>query len=250
MASSFDSESIAGRRRTSALRIIVTSPPGAGQGWLTQSLAGIYGLDLLAGPARPPGHRRGACQRRMDGLFPEGSIYRTRSAYSTKLVDRWMAMPVQVITIIRDPYDLFGLLHRRIEQQSLAETAAPTGRRERLGLPSLACYHDPALGLLTGQFDRILRRTLRWTRDDRVLVVRFEAMRDDPVRTLTAITDRIAPASPSSIELGMRAAASNRLREFSTAGADSPGDSLRFEHLLAFRDWHADAILQLGYAIR
>lgn len=230
----------------SGLRIIVTSPPECGQEWLTRVLASMYGLDLLAGNARPRGRRRGTCHRRDDAQFSEGAIFRTHSAYARKLVDRWMAQPVHVITILRDPYDLYHALSAR---PILAATLREASRQDRLGMPMPGVFADPHDDLLAGHFERVLRRTVRWRLDERVLTVRYEDLRDHPIRALAALAARIQPVRPAHIEFALRANAAERMRAFASpqpGGAEThPCDGLD-----VFRRRHADDIELLGYPLR
>ncbi|MFM9105268.1 MAG: hypothetical protein ACKOWF_01050 [Chloroflexota bacterium] len=232
------------------LRVIVTAPPHCGQPWLTEALAAAYRLERLAGADRPVGRRRGACRRRADAAFAPGSIYATRSAYSPRLVDRWRSQPVHIVTVVRDPYDLYAELDREQGARALAGVAAGfadgDGVFRATPLPGDAGVSDHLLR----RYEKLLRRSVRWSRDERVIAVRYEDLRDDPVRALAGIAARIHPLDPPAIEAALRTAAAARIRSVTPPGAPAPGASLRPGQLDDIRWRCADDISLLGYAIR
>ncbi|MGI9254078.1 MAG: sulfotransferase, partial [Thermomicrobiales bacterium] len=217
----------------SGLRIIVTAPPGSGQVWLTHTLASIYDLDVLSGDARPVGRRRGSCQLRADGQFAQGAIFRTHSAYGRKLVERWQSVPANIVTIVRDPYDLFAAMHHHVQTSS--HPAALDRLPRRFSMAGNHIEDEQAIRYLTDDFDRVLRRSVRWALDDRVHRVRFEDLRDDPVRTIAHLTAQIEPVPPGRIEYALQSAIIERRRSFDWPGNNPTSASLNAGHLDVFR---------------
>jgi hypothetical protein len=243
------------------LRIIIASPPRSGNHWIKCLLGTIYGLEELAGGSKP-GQKRRDLRRGGAGEIelPDGTIYHTHQAYGVDLVDRWIAMPAHVVTMLRDPYDLFVSYHRWVQEPPRERPEAAGNKERRQDRPrelmsGKPIDHPDTLAFLADGYDFVLRRSRKWIRDPRVTIVRYEDLHEDPVGTLRRLTGQIDPVGEERIRDALEACSIENMRAAAphtvkTGKVGSSREQLTEEHLRIFRERHAEGIAALGYAVR
>jgi hypothetical protein len=238
------------------MRIVVASPPKSGNHWIKCLLAEIYDLSVVEGERKEritaeslPGW--------VEGHFPDGSIIHIHNRCTTRLCDAIDAVPAHLVTIVRDPYDVFVSLYHWTQQR------AGRGLDRRQGRPRQAmvgkAIDDPdVLDFLAEEFAANIEQANGWLHGGRAHVVHYEALHADPQGELTRLANAIDPMSPGHIAAAIDACRADKMRQASEKMAwhirsAKVGDSremLRPAHLEIFRQRHAAGIRSLGYCVR
>ena len=239
------------------MRIVISSSPRSGNHWLKCLLSSIYDLDWLR-PSVQVGHRpddvRAWAER--DG-FPDNSIYFQHCRFNAKLCDALEAVPAHLVTIIRDPYDVFVSYYHWVQERA----ARQHGRKRPHKRDILAgkAIDDPVvLAYIANQFRSNISQANGWLHSGRAVIVRYEGLHHDPLAELTRATGQIAPVSPETIEAAIETCRSENMRQMKPkfawqVRAATVGDSRKHldEPILAvFREHHAELIRSLGYEVR
>jgi Sulfotransferase domain len=238
------------------LRILVVAPPKSGNMWIKCLLANAYGLAWVAEHRGPQGGGVAEFDAFVArGGFAPGTILHRHYPHSAELVERARAVPCELVTVVRDPYDLFVSYYEHLQSFGVG--------RERSGAASVVMKgkpldHPDVLGYLDHDFGRLLRRAVAWVESGDSLVVRYEDLHRDQAATLARLTAQIRPVAPAEIEAAVEACRADRMRQMSGnmakhVRAATVGDSrqrLGPEHLAIFRERHADAVRRLGYDVR
>lgn len=242
------------------MRIVITAAPRSGNHWLKCLLAEIYRLEVLQGGAKPATGKRDVKIRGGVPEMPDGTIFHQHRAYSREMVEAFLAMPARLVTIIRDPYDVFFSYHRWVQEPARLREGDLALRDRHAGHPRAALAERPlqdpsVLGYLETEFEKSLQRSVRWSQDPDVLVVRYEDLHAHARCTLTRLTDRIQPVSAGRIDDALASCAIDTMRAAlpHTVKSGAVGGSrgrLGEEHLRIFRERHGDAIRALGYPVR
>jgi hypothetical protein len=239
------------------MRIVITSPPRSGNHWLKCLLSRIYDLDWLR-PRHQVGHRpedvRAWAER---GGFPDNTIYFQHCRYSARLCDAFDLVPARLVTIVRDPYDVFVSYYYWIQEREARQHGRQKERRRNV-LIGKPLDHPRVHDFIANEFRANLSRAHEWARSGRAVVVRYEGLHRDPVAELTRATDQLAPVSPARIEAAIEACNAENMRQMKEKftwqiRAATVGDSRQrlSEPLLAvFREQHGDLIRALGYEVR
>jgi len=242
------------------MRIVISSAPRSGNHWLKCLLAEIYRLEVLQGGEKPATGKRDV--RQLGGVpeMPDGTIFHQHRAYNREMVEAFLAMPAKLVTIVRDPYDVFYSYHRWVQEPARMREGVAAVSDRHLGHPRAALadrpLQDPSvLGYLETEFEKSLERSLRWSEDPDVLVVRYEDLHEDARGTLKRVTDGIQPVSLGRIDDAIASCAIDTMRAAlpHTVKSGVVGGSrgkLGEEHLRIFRERHGDAIRALGYQVR
>lgn len=238
------------------MRIVVVSPPKAGNHWLKCLLGEVYGLEWLHGSDKPKG-RPAAYERWVErGQFPDGTVFHTHMRYTARFADAIASAPAHVVTILRDPYDLFVSLYHWVQERHARGLGRPGLRRDALAGRSL---DDPAvLRYLAKDFGMVLDRGLGWLESGRSTVVRYEDLHRDGVAALRSVTDRIEPVDDARLRLALESCTAERMRTRRTkmqwhvrsAVTGEGARALGPAHLGVMRKHHARRIRRLGYAVR
>ena len=239
------------------MRIVIAGPPKAGNVWLKCILSHVYDLDPL-GPSETPARPQLALFKAWaeQGGFPDGTIFHQHYDYSPELADAIAAVPAQIVTIIRDPYDTFVSSYFTI--QSHKDDGMRKGRRTDALLDKPLDHPDVLTYLRGGGFRNNMLRAKEWLESGRTAVVRYEDLHRDPVGALTALTSQLAPAPQDKIEHAVEACSADNMRKMGGGKskhvrAAKVGDSkerLGENHLAIFREQHAELIRSLGYEVR
>lgn len=239
------------------MRILVAAPPKTGNMWLKCLLGTIYDLRWLSPsefPKRP--NPEAFCQWVDAGHFPDGTIFHQHYPFDAALCDAADRAGVQLVTLVRNPYDAFVSTFFTLKQHRDEET----GRRNIRTPIAAGTLDAPEVieHIRNGGYRGNLTRARDWMQSGRATVVRYEDLHDDARAALAVATGVIAPASAETIDRAVRACSAENMRRRSQSMAKhvraaKPDDSLRRlneEHYAAFRDTHAEIIAELGYEVR
>lgn len=242
------------------MRIVISAAPRSGNHWLKCLLAEIYRLEVLQGGAKPATGRRDVKTHGGVPEMPDDSIFHQHRAYNREMVEAFLAMPAKLVTIVRDPYDVFYSYHRWVQEPARVRDGALSLRDRHVGHPRAALAERPlqdpsVLGYLETEFENSLRRSVRWSQDPDVLVVRYEDLHADARGTLKRLTDGIRPVSLGRIDDAIASCAIDTMRAslphtVKSGVVDGSRGRLSEEHLRIFRERHGDAIRALGYPVR
>ena len=90
------------------VRIVVVSPPRSGNHWIECLLGSIYDLEEFGGARKPDATKPRAFRDwAANGGFPDGTMFHLHCRYKAEFCDAIEAVPANVVTIVRDPYDAF-----------------------------------------------------------------------------------------------------------------------------------------------
>jgi hypothetical protein len=239
------------------VRIVIAGPPKAGNVWLKCIVANMFNLRQLTSketPARPQLDLFRAWAQA--NKFPDGTVFHQHYDYSDELADLIAAVPAQIVTIVRDPYDAFVSSYYNIQKHK--DDGLRQGRRTDVMLGKPLSDPDVLAFLRSGGFRNNMLRAKAWMESGRTHVVRYEGLHADPVAELTRLADAIQPVPREAIERAVDACSADTMRAQGGARAShvraaKVGDSkekLGPEHLQIFREMHGDLIRSLGYEVR
>ena len=235
------------------MRIVIAGPPKTGNVWLKRMLASAYGLRLLDAGEYPERAELAALEAWLATAgFPDGSIFHQHYAYSPELADALDAVPAQIVTIVRDPYDTFVSAYYAQQEQGDDVRRAEAIHGKALDSPEV--YEH----LRSGGFRRNMLRARDWIKSGRSRIARYEDLMQDPVAALRRLTDEIQPVPEERLRLAVEENSADSLRKM---GGDiakhvreaKVGDSrekLNEQHLAIFRSLHGQLIPELGYEVR
>jgi hypothetical protein len=190
--------------------------------------------------------------------FRDGSVFHQHYAYSPELADLAAAIPAHLATIVRNPYDQFVSFFFFVQTQADNAGRPATGKTRTADAMIGKPIDDPvALEYLERGFGADLRKGVAWVQSGRSVVVRYEALHEDPTTELVRATNRIAPVDPGRITAAIRdCEAQNLLRarkglrkRIRTATVGDWRNHLSEPHLALFREHHGELIRLLGYEV-
>jgi hypothetical protein len=244
-------------RETDFVRILIAAPAKAGNMWLKCLLGAIYELEWIKHgevPERPQVDELRAWLAR--GGFRDGTIFHQHFDYSDEFCDVVAAVPAHLVTIIRDPYDMFVSSYFTMQQH--IGTGKRTGPRAD-ALMGKPLDHPEVLAFLRADGYRPnLVKAHEWLHSGRAVVLRYEELHRDPHEALRRATEQVTPVPPDRIARAVEQCSAERMRQRSRGMAKhvraaTVGDSrnhLTSEHLTIFRERYADLIRALGYETR
>jgi hypothetical protein len=227
-------------------------------------LGTIYGLRVMRGSEKPGVTAAEAVWRwAQDGGFPDGSIFHLHRRFSPLFCNVIAAVPAQLVTIVRDPYDAFVSYYywsqqRAPKDQERQEKAERRHRQSMVGKP----LDDPAvLDFLADRkgFGSHLTDANGWLHSGRAIIARYEDLHHSPVEALTRVTEQITPVERGRIEAAIEGCRAENMRQDRSrkkawnVRAAKVGDSrerLTEAHLAIFRERYPDLIRSLGYEVR
>jgi hypothetical protein len=191
------------------------------------------------------------------GGFPDNSICFQHCRFSDRLCDALELAPAHLVTIIRDPYDVFISYYHWVQER----VARAHGRKRSHKRNVLAGrpLNDPVvLAYIAEKFGSNITHANNWLHSGRAVVVRYEGLHDDPVAELTRAADQLQPVAQESIETAIEACRSENMRQMKPKfawqiRAATVGDSrqhLDETALAVFCEHHRDSICSLGYDVR
>ncbi len=238
------------------MRIVIAGPPKTGNVWLKCLLAAMYDLKAF-GPRNSPERADHDAFRAWvaAGGFRDGSVYHQHYDYSDALADDIAAVPAHIVTIIRDPYDVFVSSFYTLQKH--AENENRKNRKSAVLMGKPLDHPDVYEWLAGGGFRNNLVKAKAWAGSGRTTVLRYEALIADPAAELGRLTETIAPAAVEKIAAAIQACSADAMRQNSRTASHvrtaKVGDSkgrLDDRHLAIFRDQYADLIRWLGYEVR
>lgn len=131
------------------------------------------------------------------GSLSDGSVLSTDIPCSAELENVATALGVQLVAILRHPFDLFVSMYDVAQQRAARERSdgedTPWGvmANQDIGNPAVQAY-------AAGAFQREIEWLSDWQTSG-CATVRFELLEADPAAALAAIADRISPLSPAEI---------------------------------------------------
>jgi hypothetical protein len=190
------------------------------------------------------------------GGFPDETIFHQHYDYAPELADALDAVPANLVTIIRDPYDAFVSTYYTLQLHAAEENRKGRKLTELMGKP----LDDPTVieFLRHGGYRNNLEKARDWAASGRAVVLRYENLSRDPLAELGRATAKIGPISADRLETAIDYCRADRMRQRTKGGskhvrAATVGDSVRQltpAHLEAFRVAYADIVEELGYPVR
>lgn len=239
------------------MRIVIAGPPKTGNMWLKCLLGRAYGLRWLRPFETPVRPDFAALQEWLaEERFPDHTIFHQHYDYSPELTAALRAVPAHLVTIVRDPYDAFVSTYYTLQHHAADQN--PKGRRftELMGKP----LDDPGVieFLRGGGYRNNLLKARDWAASGEAIVLRYEDLIRDPLRTLQQATAPLAPLTDDQLHVAIEYCSADRMRQRTKGGkkhvrAATVGDSrkqLSAAHFDAFREAYADLITELGYQVR
>ena len=238
------------------MRIVIAGPPKAGNVWLKCLLAAMYGLQPL-GPNRSPTSAtlEAFSEWVADNRFRDGVVFHLHYDFSEEMAAAILAVPAQIVTVVRDPYDTFVSTFYTIQKHG--DDPKRKGRKAAILAGKEIDHPDVIAWLQRGGFRNNLVKGNQWLASGHTAEVRYEALIEDPIAELNRLAARIEPVAPERIAAAVEGCSADVMRQNSrTAGhvrVAKVGDSrgrLNADHLTVFRDQYADLIQSLGYEVR
>lgn len=237
------------------LRILIVGPPKTGNVWIKCLLARVYGLRWI--DYGGPDERSLASLDRFiqRGGFQEGTIFHRHYPYSPELLTIIQTIPCQLVTMIRDPYDLFVSSYYHVQGRP-ARFVQGKGQLHRIvGKP---LDHPDVLHYLEHGFGRVLDQATGWAGSGASIVVRYEDLHRDPVAEVSRVTHLIRPASDAEIDAAVGDCSAETMRRMNrqlskhvrTATVGDSKQRLGPAHITIFRERYSDVIRALGYEVR
>jgi hypothetical protein len=240
------------------MRIVITSPPKAGNKWLKCLLGSIYDLRWMRGDSKPPTNPAAFESWVREQRFPDGIILHQHCRYTPRLCDAIDAIPASLVTIIRNPYDVFVSYYHWVQDRADHFPPMRAIWRPRDELVAKPLDDPEVIDFLANSFGRDIERACGWKESGRAIVVRYEALHADPTAELTRVTEAIQAVDPARIAAAVEECSAENMRKRSEKMARhvrkaTVGDStnqLGAAHLAIFRERYAELIQRLGYEVR
>lgn len=240
------------------MRIVVSAPPKSGNHWIGCLLSTIYELQWPT----PGGHAATASPATLAafaelGGFPDGSMFHHHTRFQHRLCDVIDAIPAHIVTIVRDPYDVFVSMYFW-EQERSSRGLGRSRPRPRHALYGKPLDHQDVLEFLADRFGQQIAKANDWLHGGRAGPIRYEELHTDPIGALKRLTDQIQPVTIDSITSAIEACRADRVRQqgekmawhVRTAKVGDSQGRLSESHLSIFRERHGDLVRSLGYSVR
>lgn len=237
------------------MKIIIASPPKTGNIWLKCLLASIYRLeDLGEGPTADEDSLEKHIE---EGWFKEHSIFHQHYYPSDRVLELASRVNAQLVTTIRNPYDVFVSLYYYV--QNFPELFTPEHNLtfmlgKPIDHPEILAY----IGLKTaGGFGYHVDMALNWIACKRSVIVPYERLRAHTFWELLRATNKIALAnwfriSPAIDECSadvMRKKSAANKRHIRKASVGDYRNHLTAAHYEIFRSEYGEEIRALGYEV-
>ena len=236
------------------MRILLAGSAKTGNVWVENILSLIYDLKVLVPPFIPERNYQSYIDFIEQGLFEDNSIFHQHFDYSTELCEASNALPCHIITVIRNPYDVFVSLYYYIQNFSSSFITANHAGSMAIGKP---IDHPDVLRFLEENFRNQLMRSISWMQSGRALIVRYEDVHRDALDTIRKLTENIENVEDSTILKSIELCTASRMRtrgewmekHIRSAVTGDWQNHLSKVHLDIFRSSHADLIESLGYEV-
>jgi hypothetical protein len=239
------------------MRIAVISAPKTGNHWIKCLLGQIYDLKWLERENNPVISAEGIRRWVAEGGFPNQTIMHQHCRFTPEICDAIAAAPAHLVTIVRDPYDVFVSLYFWVQERA-AQELGMRKPRPRDTIVGKSLDHPDVLAYLADDFAGSLLRSLGWLYSGRAIVVRYEELHRDPIAELTKTTAQIEPVAQERLEAAIEACRADKMRQLAakmqwhvrSARVGDSRERLSDSHLRIFREQYADQIRSLGYEVR
>lgn len=235
------------------MRIVIMGPPRCGNNWLKCLLSELYDLALLS---QIPSDIQGLAQKIESGWFDENSIFHQHFEPLDTIFDLLDSVNARLFTIIRNPYDAFVSLYFFV--QNMPQKFGP---EHHLHILCDRAIDDSAvLGFLEDTdlgYRVYLQLAYDWMRSQRSYIVRYEELRNTPIRTLRHITRAFIPAPSEKIKEAVQNCQINKMRNmknvrrkhFRKGKVDDYLNYLTEDHYEIMRNVNGELIQALGYSV-
>jgi hypothetical protein len=242
------------------MRILIVGSQKAGNVWLRCLLAETYKLRILAHkekPEKPPGLRT-FMEWLAGGGFPDGTIIHQHYDYSPELADAITSVPAHIVTIVRDPYDVFVSYYFAVQHRKGRLERRGTGFQRDLLIEKPLVHPDVLQYLHEGGERQHMKLPLEWIKSGRSAVVRYEDLHRDPIGALARLNQYLGPVPKETLERAVDACSAENMRQtgvvrphhIRVAKVGDSRDQLDEVHLAIFRKRYARLIRALGYEVR
>jgi hypothetical protein len=242
------------REVRSDVRAVIAAPPKSGNMWLKCLLASTYGLRWLTADDGPKNNTLEGLREYVErGDFKPGTIFHHHYGYSEEIVRLAETTPFALLTVIRDPYDLFVSFYYHMQNFPAKFEAKQDSRHMVIGKPF---DHPDVVSYLNDDFGRILRKANAWVHSGKSIVVRYEDLHRDGVGTVIGVTNQIQPVERAAVEQAVEACRASNMRKkinpkhVRKATVGDWQNHLGPQHLAIFRDKYGEMIRSLGYEVR
>lgn len=236
------------------MRIIVASPPKTGNVWVRNLLSRIYGLAQLEDEPSVKPHM---LARKIDaGWFIDDAIFHQHYWPTDELLEAANSVDVQMVTTLRHPYDLFVSLYFYVQN-----FPGLFGPKHRLASLTSRAINDPEIFdfLSRGRdgFGHYVDLGDAWLSSGESLILRYEELKADPLKTLKSATRAIRPVSGWTLRRAIRSSSAKAMRRIDDGHqrhvrSASVGDwvnHLERRHIEIINSHHGAAIERLGYIL-
>lgn len=188
------------------MRIVIADPMRSRDGSLACILASVYGLRRLSAAEHlPRGDVTGVAGWAESGGFPDGTILQQHVRFSQALADALGATPTTMVAIVRDPYDAFVSAFNLVQAHADRPEKKDAPRSPRADIMAgKPIDHPDVIAFLGHDYRNTLVEADEWGRSGEAILLRYEDLVADPVSTVRALTDGIAPVAPETIERAVR----------------------------------------------
>ncbi len=237
------------------MRILLAGSAKTGNVWVENILSHTYDLKVLVPPFVPERNIESYINFIEQGFFEDNSIFHQHFDFCSDLCDMSDALPCHIITVIRNPYDVFVSLYFYIQKFSTAFISENNAGSVTIGKP---IDHPDVLRFLEENFRKQLMRSVSWLQSGRALVVRYEDMHRDALGTIGNLVEQIESADESRIVKAIESCSAARMRtrdewmekHIRSAVMGDWQNHLSNVHLEIFRSSHADLVEILGYDVQ
>ena len=193
------------------MRIVIASPPRSGNHWIKCLLSRVYDLKWLT-KNTPSTKASGFEEWVTSGGFPDGRIFFMHCRFSKGLCDVIDDVPAHLVTIVRDPYDVFVSLYYWTQERAVREHGRQKARK-RDALIGKPLDHPDVLAYLAKDFRSNIVRAHEWLHSGRAVVVRYEGLHRDPVGELARATGQIRPVEHARINAAIEVCHVDNMRQ-------------------------------------
>lgn len=235
------------------MRIIIVGPPRSGNLWLKCLLANTYRLTKLH---HIPKTEQALDEKIRNGWFIDNSIFHQHFEPTPEFLQIAQTMKAKLVTIIRDPYDAFVSLYFFV--QNVPDQFGPDHhlfilRDKPIDHPDVLSFlKDEKLG-----YRVYLKLAYDWIQTNNTVVVRYEDLRQRPLKEMRRLTRKIKWGRPGRIKKAIEHCNIRAMRKRKDVNTKhlrkgEIGDYRNFlheTHYEIFHSYHRDLILKLGYDV-
>ena len=202
-------------------------------------------------PEKPPGLRTFKKWVAEDG-FPDGTIIHLHYPFSPELADAISSVPAHIVTILRDPYDVFVSYYFAVQRRN------GRGFRRDVLIDNPLDHPDVLTYLREGGERQHMKLPLGWIQSGRTAVVRYEDLHQDPIGALSRLEQHLGPVPEETRERTVEVCSAENMQTMAVvrpghirvAKVGDSREKLGEEHLAIFRERYAELIRSLGYEVR